>query len=113
MSYSISTTVYGIPLSNNYGERPEWIDDMIMEDSIGGIIEVYSSSSENPAAFGAVMGRFDECCFFHEGAKLMDTLNILKHPDAVQEFRDLWSALDPETQKLIGEFGGQPRVIVL
>lgn len=111
MSYAIFTTYFGIPLNSNTShedaERPACLEDLIEGDGPGVHIR-YSSGSDTPVAFGVRLGEFDECCHHLEVTDVVTTIT----PAQMQEFHDLYNALDQEVRDAMQVYG-EPRMFIL
>ena len=72
--YAIANIIYGIPLISNEIPSIELSDELkeiIEDDDTDGILSFYSGSGDNtPAAFGILLGQFDEACAYTDISKL-------------------------------------------
>ncbi len=104
------TPVYGIPLSHKYGEP--WLSSeltYLFTTESPGAIALYSGGGESPRAFGITAGdEIDECTHHTE----MYEFTLEPTPEIVEQFNQLFAALDPELQEEIKQFG-EPRLFYL
>lgn len=115
MTYAIVNVMYGVPLSHNQypEERSELIQVAIEEADTdkdeAGFHRFYSGGSDvTPAAFGIILGKFDEATHHTEMSE------VLKEPTQEQllKFQEALEALGPELYVSLSEYG-KPRVFLL
>lgn len=107
--YCIFTVVYGIPChTNDYDHtRSELVEEHI-EIETDGFFSVYSGNGgQQPAAFGIIIGSFNEACH-HVELSTIPTVSA----GQIEEFNKLYNALDHEVQAELFRYG-PPRVFFL
>lgn len=115
MTYAIVNIMYGVPLSNNDWdeERPELIEEVLenvdTDETKVGFQTFYSGgASVEPAAFGVVLGEFDEATHHTEMSEVFKQPT----PDQVREYSEALAALDEPLRLEVQKFG-EPRVFLL
>ena len=102
MSYAIFTIVYGFPLANVEDDnRSSELEDFV-DRCPDGVETRYSGSAiQIPAAFGLVLGQFDECDHHIE----ISSLTLIPTSKQLATFHRLFEALPLEDQHLLNTLG--------
>jgi len=118
MSYAIAHIVYGIPLQpatgylkRKWSEELEELIEAADDDEVDGFVLPYSGSSDSQqAAFGILLGEFDEACHHIELSELRLTPTEVEVNLFQKNFNNLTETIQEE---LSGEKYGVPRVFIL
>lgn len=108
--YAIANIIYGIPLISNDPDfsRSDDLQEFIDEEG-DGVQSLYSGAGgEQPAAFGVLIGEFDEACAFVE----QSVYSASPSAEHVAEFNRLWANLSEEDRALMEPYGA-PRTFLL
>ena len=110
MSYAIMEVIYGIPLVSSFKNMSDELENIVESQEYGLIKTRYSGHAEQiPTFCGVSIGSFTNC----EPVIEMTDLTLTPTQAQIDEFNDSFHQMPEEVQKLIGDFGGQPRVFIL
>lgn len=111
MSYAIATIIYGLPLVSNDFEDLNYSEELneALENDDAGFHRFYSGGSNvDPAAFGVILGEFDEGCAYVDAHRLP----LAPTPEQISEYVKLREPLSVALNEELDTYG-EPRVFFL
>lgn len=115
MTYAIVNVMYGVPLSHNdwTEERSELIqhaiEDPTTEPNEVGFHKFYSGGSDlEPAAFGVILGEFNEATHHTEMSEVIKEPT----PEQIRRYSEVLAELDTPLRTDVESYG-EPRVFLL